>query len=32
VPEIVEAIQKAAFIIADVSEPKPDVYYEIGGA
>jgi hypothetical protein len=32
VPEIIEAIQQAAFIIADVSEPKPNVYYELGWA
>jgi hypothetical protein len=32
VPEIIEAIQQAAFVIADVSEPKPNVYYELGWA
>lgn len=32
VPEIVEAIQQAAFIIADVSEPKANVYWELGWA
>jgi hypothetical protein len=32
VPNIVSAIRKSAFIIADVSEPKPNVYYELGYA
>ena len=30
VPEIIEHIQKAAFVIADLSEPSPNVYYELG--
>jgi hypothetical protein len=30
VPEIFINIKKAAFVIADLSEPKPNVYYELG--
>lgn len=30
IPEIIENIKRSAFIIADVSEPRPNVYYEIG--
>jgi hypothetical protein len=29
---IIEAIQRCAFIIADVSDPRPNVYYELGYA
>ena len=32
VPGIMNAIRRAAFIIADVSEPRPNVYYELGFA
>ena len=32
VPSIMKAIRRAAFIIADVSEPRPNVYYELGYA
>lgn len=32
VPSILNSIKRAAFIIADVSEPKPNVYYELGYA
>jgi hypothetical protein len=32
VPSIMNAIRRAAFIIADVSEPRPNVYYELGFA
>lgn len=32
VPEIVDSIEQSAFVIADVSEPKPNVYYELGWA
>jgi hypothetical protein len=32
VPGIINAIQRSAFIIADVSEPRPNVYYELGYA
>ena len=32
VPGIVSAIRRSAFIIADVSEPRPNVYYELGYA
>lgn len=32
VPSIIGAIRKSAFIIADVSEPRPNVYYELGYA
>jgi len=32
VPGIIEAIEQAAFVIADVSEPKANVYYELGWA
>ena len=31
-PAIIEAIAQAAFVIADLSEPKPNVYYELGWA
>lgn len=30
VPRIVEGIRRAAFVVADVSEPSPNVYFEIG--
>jgi hypothetical protein len=32
VPSIFNCIRRAAFIIADVSEPRPNVYYELGYA
>ena len=32
VPNIIDAIRRCAFIIADVSEPRPNVYYELGFA
>jgi hypothetical protein len=32
IPNIIEAIRRCAFIIADVSEPRPNVYYELGFA
>ena len=32
VPTVLESIRRAAFIIADVSEPRPNVYYELGFA
>ncbi len=32
VPNIIEAIRRCAFIIADLSEPRPNVYYELGYA
>jgi hypothetical protein len=32
VPSIMDAIRRSAFIIADVSEPRPNVYYELGYA
>lgn len=32
VPEIIAQIKKAAFIIVDLSEEKPNVYYELGFA
>lgn len=32
VPNIIRSIRRSAFIIADVSEPKPNVYYELGYA
>ena len=32
VPSIMNAIRRSAFIIADVSEPRPNVYYELGFA
>ena len=32
VPSILSSIKRAAFIIADVSEPRPNVYYELGFA
>ncbi len=32
VPGIINAIRRCAFIIADVSEPRPNVYYDLGYA
>jgi hypothetical protein len=32
VPSIFSSIKRSAFIIADVSEPRPNVYYELGYA
>lgn len=32
VPNIIRSIRRSAFIIADVSDPKPNVYYELGYA
>ena len=32
IPNIIEAIRRCAFIIADVSDPRPNVYYELGFA
>ncbi len=32
VHEVIENIRRCAFVIADVSEPKPNVYYELGWA
>jgi hypothetical protein len=32
VPGIMNAIRRSAFIIADVSDPRPNVYYELGYA
>lgn len=32
VPAIMTAIRRSAFIIADVSDPRPNVYYELGYA
>ena len=32
VPNIIRSIRRSAFIIADVSEPRPNVYYELGYA
>ncbi len=32
VPRILDGIRRAAFVIADVSEPRPNVFYEIGFA
>ena len=32
IPNIIEAIRRCALIIADVSEPRPNVYYELGYA
>jgi hypothetical protein len=32
VPAIFRSIRRSAFIIADVSEPRPNVYYELGYA
>ncbi len=32
VPTVLESIRRAVFIIADVSEPRPNVYYELGFA
>ena len=30
VPQIFESIRKSAFVIADLTEQKPNVYYEFG--
>jgi hypothetical protein len=32
VPNILDAIRRCAFVIADVSDPRPNVYYELGFA
>ena len=32
VPAILSSLRRSAFIIADVSEPRPNVYYELGFA
>jgi hypothetical protein len=32
VPNIINSIRRSAFIIADVSDPRPNVYYELGYA
>jgi hypothetical protein len=32
VPSIINSIRRSAFIIADLSEPRPNVYYELGYA
>jgi hypothetical protein len=32
IPEIIENIKRCAFVIVDVSEPRPNVYYELGWA
>ena len=32
VPAIMNSIRRSAFVIADVSEPRPNVYYELGFA
>ena len=32
VPAILRSLRRAAFILADVSEPRPNVYYELGFA
>lgn len=32
VPGIINAIRRSAFIISDVTEPRPNVYYELGYA
>jgi len=32
IPSIIDSIRRCAFIIADVSEPRPNVYYELGYA
>ena len=32
VPAIFSSIRRSAFIIADLSEPRPNVYYELGYA
>jgi len=32
VPTVIDSIRRSAFIIADVSEPRPNVYYELGYA
>jgi hypothetical protein len=32
VPRILDGIRRAAFVIADVSEPRPNIFYEIGFA
>ena len=29
---VLDSIRRSAFIIADVSEPRPNVYYELGYA
>ena len=32
VPAIISAIRRSAFVIADVTDPRPNVYYEVGYA
>lgn len=32
VPEIYDGIKRSAFVIADITEPKPNVFYELGYA
>ena len=32
VPSIISSIRRSAFVIADLTEPKPNVYYELGYA
>jgi nucleoside 2-deoxyribosyltransferase len=32
VPSIISSIRRSAFIIADLTEPRPNVYYELGYA
>jgi len=32
VPVITSAIRRSAFVIADVTDPRPNVYYELGYA
>jgi hypothetical protein len=32
VPSIISSIRRSAFLIADLTEPKPNVYYELGYA
>lgn len=32
VPEMLQRIRRAAFVIVDVSDPRPNVYYELGVA
>ena len=32
VPTVLASIRRAAFIIADLSEPRPNIYYELGYA
>jgi hypothetical protein len=32
IPNILDAIRRCAFIIADVTDPRPNVYYELGFA